>query len=78
MMSKLTTGYKRFSSVVDKELSKLTHLLDNDAFGCGSSLKRMPRDMTGVDFWGGMLIMNTPSPAYSQLLGEAAWWQKES
>lgn len=29
--------------------------------GCESSLKRMPRDMTGVDFWGGMLIMNTPS-----------------
>lgn len=60
MMSKLTTGYKRFSSVVGKELSKLTYLLDKDVIGCGSSLKRMPRDMAGVDFWGGMLIMNNP------------------
>lgn len=29
--------------------------------GCGSSLERMPRGMAGVDFWGGLFMMNTPS-----------------
>lgn len=28
--------------------------------GCGSSLKRMPTGMAGVDFWGGLFMMNTP------------------